>query len=430
MKMRRNTILIILAVLLLIPLATNARVTEIVITRTESPTFGGASFGDVGQYERLEGIIKSEVDPKHPLNAVIVNINKAPKNAKGLVEYDVDFVILKPVDMNKGNHKILYDTPNRGGMITLGTFNNAPRAVGTPTAASAGNGFLMKEGYTIVSNGWQVSYPVSPPPPPPASFYVGLGSRLPPAAGALMARLPVAANKDGSSIVAMSREEYYDPPFNVPATNGVFTKFLTYPAATPDKTRATLTARAHEKAAKVVIPDWQYDGEYKITFAKPGYADPGYIYEFVYPAKDPIVYGLGFASIRDVVSFLRYQTKDDKGNNNPLQAANSKHRTIKQALAYGASQTGRIIKTLVVEGFNEDERGKIVFDGINSHIGASRKNWLNGQFSHPGDIFGNDQFPFTYAGTILICAASPIPARRLCIQTRKVKSGPVVDLWL
>lgn len=105
-----------------------------------------------------------------------------------------------------------------------------------------------------------------------------------------MARLPIAKNADGTSIVAMSREEYYDPPFNVPAANGVFTKFLTYPAVTLDITKATLTARAHEKADKVIVPDWQYAGEYKITFTKPAYADPGYIYEFVYPAKDPIVY--------------------------------------------------------------------------------------------------------------------------------------------
>jgi hypothetical protein len=359
-------------------------VTGIQIVSTESPTFGGTSFGTVGQYEKITGIMKCEVNPKHVLNADIVNIDKAPKNAKGFVEYDVDFVIYKPIDMTKSNGKILYDTPNRGGMITMGVFNN-----GTP-----GNGFLMKEGFTIVSNGWQAPYPAIAA----SSFLVGLGSRLP-STSSLRARLPVAKNTDGSSIVAMSREEYYDPPFNVPGPGDVFTKFLTYPAATFDKSQAVLTARAHEKAPKVVIPDWSYVDEYRFTFVKPAYADPGYIYEFVYPAKDPIVYGLGFASIRDVVSFLRYQTKDDIGNPNPLQIAGSKHGTIKKVLAYGMSQTGRVVKTFVYEGFNEDEKGKIVFDGVNSHIGGSRKVWVNGQFSHPGDIFGADQFPFTYKRT-------------------------------
>jgi hypothetical protein len=391
MRMRTNMILILLTVLFLVPTAIHARVTEIVVTKTESPTFGGMEFGKVGQYERLEGIIKCEVDPKQPLNAVIVNIDKAPKNAKGFVEYDVDFVILKPIDMNKGNHKILYDTPNRGGMITLGMFNNAPRALGTPTKESAGNGFLMKEGYTIVSNGWQVSYPKSGIP----SFFVGLGTRLPSAPGALMARLPVAKNADGTSIVATSREEYFDPPFNQAGPDGSYTKYLTYPAATLDKTQARLTIRAHEKDARVVIPDWTYIDEWQITFKKPAGYESAPLFEFVFPAKDPIVYGLGFASIRDVVSFLRYEKADSKGNPNPL--ASAKGTYVKNALAYGLSQTGRITKTFVVEGFNEDEKSKMVFDGINTHIGASRKNWLNGEFSHAGDIFGNDQFPFTYA---------------------------------
>jgi len=375
--------LIVIAVLFIVPLVSQARVTQIQIVATESPTFSGTIFGTVGQYEKLTGVMKCEADPKHPLNADIVNISKAPRNARGFVEYDVDFVIYKPIDMSKGNGKILYDTPNRGGMITMGVFNN-----GTP-----GTGFLMKEGYTIVSNGWQAPYPVAAP----SSFLVGLGSRLP-SSTSLRARLPIATNPDGSSIVAMSREEYYDPPFNIP-TAGVFTKYLTYPAATLDKSKAVLTARAHESADKVVIPDWEYVDEYKITFAQPSYADPGYIYEFIYPAKDPVVYGLGYASIRDVVSFLRYQTKDDVGNFNPLRVPGSKHSIIKKALAYGMSQTGRVVKTFVYEGFNEDEKGRIVFDGINTHIGGSRKVWINGQFSHPGDIFGADQFPFTYKRT-------------------------------
>ena len=385
--MKRKVILLTMAALFLVAFSVEARVKEMVISKVESPAFGGLEFGEVGQYERVEGIMKCEVDPKHPLNAVIVNINKVPRNEKGFVEYDVDFVIIKPIDMTKGNHKILYDTPNRGGMITLGTFNN-----GNP-----GNGFLMREGYTIVSNGWQVSYPISGIP----SFFVGLGSRIPPAPGALTARLPVAKNADGTDVVAESREEYYDPPFNIPGPNDVFVKYLTYPAAALDKKQASLTIRAHEKDTRVLIPDWEYVDEYRFTFIKPVGADPGAIYEFIYPAKEPVVYGLGFAAIRDVVSFLRYQAKDDKGNLNPLQPTlhDKCWAHIKKALAYGASQTGRIVKTFVYEGFNEDEKGRIVFDGINSHIGASRKNWLNGQFSHPGDIFGNDQFPFTYAHT-------------------------------
>jgi hypothetical protein len=396
--MRQSTILIILLALLLMPLVTRARVTEIAITKTESPVFGGIEFGKAGKYERLEGVMKCEVDPRHPSNSVIVNIDKAPRNAKGLVEYDVDLVILKPIDMSKGNGKMLFDTPNRGRMITLGTFNDAPNLpTGLSTAESAGNGFLMKEGFTIVSAGWQVTYPKGGI----SQYLIGLGSRVPVAPGMLMARLPMAKNADGTPVVGRSREEYYDPPFNMPGKDNTHLKYLTYPAATLDKAQATLTVRAHERDNKrVPITDWEYVDEWTFKFPKPADSDSGAIYEFIYTAKDPVVYGLGFASIRDVVSFLRYHAKDDKGNPNPLATANSKSSSfIRKALGYGASQTGRIIKTFVVEGFNEDEKGRMVFDGINSHIGASRKNWLNGQFSHTGDIFGNDQFPFTYALT-------------------------------
>lgn len=173
----------------------------------------------------------------------------------------------------------------------------------------------------------------------------------------------------------MSREEYYDPPFNKADPNGNLVKNLTYPAASLDKSKAVLTVRANEQDEKKLPADlaWEYVDEWRIKFNVPEGYDQGSIYEFVYPAKDPIVYGLGFASIRDVVSFFRYDEKDDKGNINPLHT--SGYNKIKKALAYGASQTGRLIKTFVYEGFNESENGKIVFDGINTHIGGSRKNW-------------------------------------------------------
>ena len=334
-----------------------------------------------------------QVDPNDPLNADIVNIDKAPVNEDGLVAFDVDFVIIKPVDLTKGNGRILYDTPNRGRMITLGAF---------------GEDLLLEGGYTIVSTGWQASYPL-----PTMSFFVGLGSRLP-GASSFTGRFPVAEKEDGSPVVGWSREEYYDPPLNVPSPDGVFTKYLTYPAAdTSDTDSAYLTVRRHERDTNRVAVDWEYLDDYRIQFDEPEGYDSGAIYEFIYKAKDPIIYGLGFAGIRDSVSFLRYEKADDNGNTNPLYVEREHHRwrhkahekkkcgdgAIQYALAYGMSQTGRVIKTFVIEGFNEDENGRKVFDGINTHIGASRKNWLNGQFSHPGDIFGADQFPFSYAST-------------------------------
>ena len=393
--MRKYKVLLVVAALLLFPLLLEAKVTEIVVTNVQSPTFGGSSFGSVGQYERIDGIFKCEIDPQDPLNADIVNIDKAPRNSRGKVEYDMDFFILKPIDMNKGNGHLLFDTPNRGGPATLGSFNNGARSNRPSTAADAGNGFLMKLGYTILSSGWQVSYPI----PGLTSFLVGLGSRIPiPATGIppLLARFPIAKNADGTSVVGTSRELWASP--DTAASTSPFTGYLTYPAANLDPTQATLTVRERASDPRQPMPasSWRYLDEYRVevTRSTNSQFDMGAIYEFIYPAKDPIVYGLGFASIRDGVSFLRYGLADDKGNSNPLAPGGVP--TIQKALAFGLSQTGRIVKTLVTEGFNQDEKGRIVFDGINSHIGGGRRNWLNGELSHPGDIFGDDQFPFGY----------------------------------
>ena len=381
----RRIILSACSIFLMFSVASEARVTEITITGKESPAFSGTSFGNTGQYEKLTGIARCEVNPANTLNKVIVNIDKAPRNAKGFVEYDVDFIVYKPVDMNRGNRRILYDTINRGRPIVFSAFNG-----GMP-----GNGFLMEQGYTIVASGWQAPYPLDGV----SQFDVGLGSRLPVDTPTLKARLPIAKNSDGSPVTGMSREFYYNTASNIPDKDGTLVKYLTYPASTLDKGKARLTVMANERDKPKEIPEWRYIDEWRITFKKPAGYDNGALYEFIFPAEDPVVYGLGFAGIRDVVSFLRYTEKDDKGNLNPLMVPGEPQdkMPIKKALAFGVSQTGRLIKTLVVEGFNEDESGKHVFDGIQTLVGGSRKNWLNGQFSHPGDIFGNDQFPFTYA---------------------------------
>src|SRR6516165_1398267 len=134
-----------------------ARVVRFVVEQTRSFA-GGVSFGDVGPYQRLDGTAYMEVDPRDPLNAVIVNLDKAPQNAKGLVEFSAPFFILKPVDPSRGNHKLFYGINNRGNKQTLGYFNYVPAGPGINdpiTAADAGDGFLMRLGYTIVDAGWQ-----------------------------------------------------------------------------------------------------------------------------------------------------------------------------------------------------------------------------------------------------------------------------------
>ena len=134
-----------------------ARVVRFVVGQTRSLA-GGMSFGDVGPYQRLDGTAYMEVDPHDPLNAVIVNLDKAARNARGLVELSAPFFILKPADLSRGNHKLFYGINNRGNKQTLGYFNYVPAGPGINdpiTAADAGDGFLMRLGYTIVDAGWQ-----------------------------------------------------------------------------------------------------------------------------------------------------------------------------------------------------------------------------------------------------------------------------------
>lgn len=402
--MRRNALLA-LALTLLLPLVAEARITELVITSTgsESPTFEGSSFPPVGQYERLVGVAKGELDPNDPLNAGIVDIEKAPRNARGMVEYDVDIFILKPVDLSRGNGRIFYDVLNRGNKLAIGFFNSgylggighgSLRANVPQSAADAGNGFLMRHGYTIVWSGWQVSYPI------PGQSDIS-GSRIQAGGGRMSARFPTAKNSDGSPIVGLSREEAI-----VSSNASPFVVNLTYPAADLNPANATLTVRERQQDPRQTPPgmSWRYLDQWHIEIVRPSSPvfDGGAIFEFIYPAQDPTVSGMALASLRDVNSFLRYEVMDDAGNPNPL--APGGRPAIERAIVYGASQSGRFLRDFIYEGFNQDERGRIVFDGAMPDIAGSRRNWINFRFSQTGrfsrqheDHFqAGDQFPFTY----------------------------------
>ena len=204
-----HMLLIILVLMLAAPAAADARVTRVEIERVESPTFEGRSFGDVGPYEKLVGRVYGEVDPETPESAVIADIELAPRNAKGMVEYSADLLILRPVDPARGNGRLFYEANNRGRLLSLNRLNAAPTANSDPTSADdAGNGFLMRQGYTFVASGWDAT----------AS---SADSRL-------NITLPVAVNRDGSAIVGPSLEEL------VIDNDTTTTGRLTYPAATLD----------------------------------------------------------------------------------------------------------------------------------------------------------------------------------------------------
>ncbi len=357
----------------------SSRVTELEITSRRA-AFGGQSFGAVGPYEVLVGRARAVIDPQAPLNAQIVDLDKAPKNAAGLVEYTFDVHILKPVDLAKSNKVLSYEVNNRGNRLVYGYFNEGGAGY---EAANVGNGYLMNRGYTFVSSGWQHG-----PSPSPGSS--SSGANPPP----LFAQLPV-ATANGQPIVGTAREEW------IRDTAKTLTTRLTYPAATLDQTKATLTVRVNERDARRPVPasQWSYVDETTIRITETPGMDAGAIYEFIYQAKQPIVMGIGFAAIRDVVAFLRHSATDDTGRQNPLFLDGEPVLTA--AVATGTSQSGRLQRDFIYQGFNQDAAGRRVFEGMNPIVGGARRTFVNYRFGQPGrftrqhedHMFPMDEFP-------------------------------------
>ena len=357
-----------------------ARVTKVEITATESPTFGGYSWPGVGQYEKVVGKVHGEIDPADPKNSVIVDVGLAPKNGNGKVEYAADFYILKPIDLSKGNHKMMYEPPNRGGK-TWASLARMPGGndPGTVTdAATLAQSFLMPRGYTIVWSGWDASAGTDN-----SNFNTTI-------------TLPVAHNADGSTITGPGYE-YVTGPANSASFN------LSYPAADLDQTKATLTHRVHLDDAPQVLAasDWKYNTDGTSVSLTSGKLVPNDIYEFMYTAKNPTVNGVGFAAIRDFVAWLRYDTKDDSGTANPLAG------DVTFITTEIVSQPGRLLNDFDHLGFNQAENGKKVFDAHMNWIAAGDGINMNSRWSEPGRTNRNRQdllfqegvFPFSAIST-------------------------------
>ncbi|MGQ0662080.1 MAG: alpha/beta hydrolase domain-containing protein [Pseudomonadota bacterium] len=349
-----------------------ARVVKFEILSVESPAFEGREFGDAGRYEKLVARATLAVDPAQARNAGIVDLGLAPRNPAGEVEFTADVEILKPVDIARTNGRLFYDVLNRGGKLGLVLMNDAPQANNPRTAAQAGNGFLMREGYTIVWSAWQGDVPAG-------------GDRM-------LLSVPVVPGVTGTS-----REEFiFENNANPMTVN------LTYPAAEP--ALGTLTVRQREGDTRATSPGlgYRYVSPTQIEITRPAGFDAGAIYEFIYQAKNPKVMGLGFAATRDIVSFLRYEASAPQGGVNPF--APHGRSVMPVALALGISQSGRFLRDLLYQGFNEDEAGRVVFDGLIPHIAGSRKTFVNDRFAQPGrysrqhedHLYPGDQFPFTY----------------------------------
>ena len=380
---------VFLVVVVLLPMPSFAEITKIVIDKRE-PFAGGHEFGVTGAYEKLIGKAYGEVDPKKHHNKNIISLKNAPLNNRGRVEYSMDMLILKPIDMQRGNQTIFYDVVNRGNQALRVNFG-AERSNNPTTLAHAGDGFMMRQGYTLVWSGWQ-------------------GDVLP-VGGRLTTSFPVAKNPDGSPIKRTITTEFVfqKASFSVPLSfDRESLDVKPYPAVEESMSKARLYRRAgtHAQRELVSADEWSFarcpDGKTKtasnadICLAA-GFS-PNFIYELTYEARDPIVMGLGFAATRDLISFLRYNASDA----NPL--VDKEMKTPRWVIGFGSSQSGRFLKDLIYQGFNQDEAGRIVFDGAIPHISASRRTFTNYEFAMPGrfstalegHFIPGDEFPFTY----------------------------------
>ena len=396
--MRRTFTLVVLGSLLaaLAAPAADARVVRIVVERT-TPYAGGQAFGDVGPFERLDGTVHMEVDPGDPLNAVIVNLDRAPRNERGMVEFSAPFFIVKPVDMARGNGKLLYGINNRGNAIELG-FHTFPS-----TGPGADDGLFFRLGYTLVDAGW-------------AGDVVTTATRL-------GANLPVAVQADGSPIVSRIRIEYPSDPTASGAVAHTLPlkgndRFVSYETADTETSHSTLTVRdAIDGERRPVAADgWAFgtcpSGEASLAPSTTDIClfdgfDPDKVYELVYPAKNPWVMGLGYAVTRDVASFLRHETADDEGTANPL-AASADATGIRRAYGLGISSTGMYLRDWLYLGFNEDEAHRRVFDAVRIHIPGTHRLFANVEFADPNiysrqdrttDFTSQSVPPLTYAVT-------------------------------
>jgi hypothetical protein len=307
------------------------------------------SFGAVTSVEVVERTdyhvvakVHFAVDPKLPQNRIIADIDLAPRNDAGLVEFSADLDVLKPA---KGNGTALFEISNRGGKGLLSVFQ-------------LGDNFLLEHGYTLVWVGWEFD--------------------VPPGKDLLHLYAPVATN-NGQTIVGLVRSEWEGDKRVTTIPLGDRSQ-IGYAVADPDYPENKMLVRDAVNSERRTIPrsKWTFSDARHVTMPE-GFA-PGKIYEVIYQAKDPVVAGLGSAAIRDMVSFMKHDQNSH----------------IQRAIGFGISQSGRFLRSFVYDGFNQDENGARVFDGVWAHVGGAGRGSFNARFAQPsrdGHPFFNVAYP-------------------------------------
>jgi hypothetical protein len=358
---------------------------EVVRIEVQSRTdlVGGTPFGTTGPYEKLVGKIYFEVDPTNSANTIITDIAKAPRNARGRVEFSADFFLIKPKQMERGNGTVFYEVSNRGGKGMLGFYNHATGSLNPTSDAEMGDGFLMKHGFTLLWLGWQFD----------PSKREGLVRVYPPV-----------ATDNGTPIVGIVRSEVIVARKTFDASLAD-RDHLAYPVADPDDPTNTLTVRDTIEGPRRIVSrsEWKFArlaGGTPVpdptrVYLASGF-EPSKIYEVVYKSQNPPVVGVGSAAVRDAVSLLKYGSAD---------ALSIPAGAIERAIAFGVSQSGRFLRTYLYYGFNEDERHRKVFDGVMAHVAGAGRGSFNLRFAQPSrdghpflnTFYPTDIFPFTDA---------------------------------
>ncbi|HEY6925812.1 MAG TPA: alpha/beta hydrolase domain-containing protein [Steroidobacteraceae bacterium] len=367
--------LALLLILSWVGMPLQARVTRVEI-ESRTDVLHGKSFGEAGPYERISGNIYYSVAVDNLHNARIVDLRNAVNLHHGEVEFSANFIAFRPKDAHKGNGSLLLEVPNRGQPHFIALVDGGDADL----SRDAGDAWLLRKGFTIVSVGWQWDAP---------------------GADDLKLYAPI-AKEGGQSITGLLRGDFMlaHEVDEVPLGHLLTGKIggTEYPVANPDDPRNVLTVRDSRDAKRTLIPrkQWQFadvvDGKVLPSdrhIRLEGGFRAGKIYEYVYVVADPVVAGLGFAAIRDFASYAKH------GANAVLHAA--------RVYGEGISQNGRFLRDFLYEGFNADEEGRRGLDGVLAHVAGAGRGSFNYRFAQPSRdsqptssvFFPTDIFPFT-----------------------------------
>ncbi|HSF16053.1 MAG TPA: alpha/beta hydrolase domain-containing protein [Vicinamibacteria bacterium] len=328
----------------------------------------GRPFGLAGPYEKLSGTVELALDPDQPANARIVDLALGQRDANGDVRFSADFYLLKPIDAARGNGVLFYEAGNRGRKRILTTFQKATPSDDPATEEELGDGTLMEQGFSLLWMGWQWDVPE----------------------GRMRMDMPIATSS-GEPIQGLVRGNFI---LGVRSETAPLADrgHRAYGVVDPDDPEHRMTVKRHPFGPAEEIPRnrWRFVDSQTVALEE-GF-EPGLIYDVVYRTEDPRIVGTGLAGTRDLVSFIKY----DRGESNPLPG-------IRYAIGWGVSQTGRFLRHFVYEGFNADEKGRMVFDGLIDQVGGAGRGSFNHRFGqasrdalqHFNILYPVDMFPFT-----------------------------------